>query len=69
MHIPATLRTTYGPSFLPQRPCVRVTLTRQELHTLARQIARDADAARAEGRYDAASRLDWRVADLREAAR
>jgi hypothetical protein len=69
MFIPCTIRTSFSPVFVPTRSSVRVTLMRHELHTLAGQIVRDADATRAEGRDDVASRLDWRVADLREAAR
>lgn len=69
MFIPHTMRTSFGPAFVLTRSSVCITLTRHELRTLARQIARDAEAARAEGRHDAATRLEWRVADLREAGR
>jgi hypothetical protein len=69
MHIPATIRITYGHSFIPIRATVRVTLTRHELFAAIRQIEHDADEARAAGNDDIATRLDWRAADLREAAR
>jgi hypothetical protein len=69
MHIPATIRTTFGHSVNPIRATVGVTLTRCELFAAIRQIERDADEARAAGNYDVATRLDWRAADLREAAR
>jgi hypothetical protein len=69
MHIPATIRTAFGPSCIPVRAIVRVTLTRHELFAAIRQIERDADAARAAGNDDVATRLDWRAAELREAAR
>ena len=48
---------------------VRVTLTRQELFAAIWQVERDADEARATGNDAVATRLDWRAADLREAAR
>ena len=69
MHIPSTIRTTYGRSFVPIRATVRVTLTRDELFAAIRQIEREADQARAAGNDEVATRLDWRAADLREAAR
>jgi hypothetical protein len=69
MHIPSTIRTSFGPSYVPIRATVRVTLTRRELFATIRQIERDADEARTAGNDDAATRLDWRAADLREAAR
>jgi hypothetical protein len=69
MHIPATIRTTFGPSSLPIRATVRVTLTHCELFAAIRQIEREADEARALGNDDVATRLDWRAAALREAAR
>jgi hypothetical protein len=69
MHIPATTRTTFGPSCVPIRATVRVTLTRSELFAAIRQIEREADEARIAGKDEVASRLDWRAADLREAAR
>jgi hypothetical protein len=69
MHIPATIRTTSGPAFVPIRATVRVTLTRSELFAAIRQIEREADEAHAGGNDDVATRLDWRAADLREAAR
>ena len=69
MHVPSTIRLNFGPACVPIRASIRVTLATHELHTLAREIAREADAARAEGRHETADRLDWRAADLREAAR
>jgi hypothetical protein len=69
MHIPATIKTAYGPSLVPIRATARVTLTRCELFAAIRQIERDADEARAACNDDVATRLDWRAADLREAAR
>jgi hypothetical protein len=69
MYIPATMRTAYGPSTIPARSTVRVTLTRCELFAAIRQIECDADEARAAGNDDVATRLDWRAAALREAGR
>jgi hypothetical protein len=51
------------------RATIRVTLTRPELFAAIRQIERDADEARTSGKHELATRLDWRAADLREAAR
>ena len=69
MHIPATIRTAFGPSFIPTNAIFRVTLTECELFAVIRQIERDADDARAAGNDAVATRLDWRAAALREAAR
>jgi hypothetical protein len=69
MHIPSTIRTAYGRPFVPIRTTVRVTLTRDELFAAIRQIEREADEARAVGNVEVATLLDWRAADLREAAR
>jgi hypothetical protein len=68
MHIPSTIRTAFGPAFIPTRATVRVTLSRYELFAVIRHIEREGDEARAAGNDDVATRLDWRVADL-EAAR
>jgi hypothetical protein len=59
MHIPSTIRTTFGPAHVPVRATVRVTLTRRELFAAIRQIERDADEARARGKHEVATRLDW----------
>jgi hypothetical protein len=69
MHIASTIRTNFGRAFVPIRATVRVTLTRNELFVAIRQIEREADGARIAGNDEVASRLDWRAADLREAAR
>jgi hypothetical protein len=69
MHIPSTIRTTFGPAAIPVRGTVRVTLTLAELFATIRHIEREACEARAAGREDVATSLDWRAADLREAAR
>jgi hypothetical protein len=69
MHIPATIQTTFGPSSIRSHTTVRVILTQRELFVVIRQIEREADAARAGGNGDVATRLDWRAAALREAAR
>ena len=69
MHIPSTIRTSFGPSLVPTRASVRVTLTLRELFGVIRQLERDAEEARALGNDHLATRLEWRAADLREAAR
>jgi hypothetical protein len=69
MHIPSTIRTTVGPSSVPIRATIRVILTCGEFFAAIRQFERDAHDAGAAGNDDAATRLDWRVAALREAAR
>ena len=69
MHIPSTIRTSFGPSLIPTRASVRVTLTLRELFGVIRQLERDAEEARALGNDHLATRLEWRAADLREAAR
>jgi hypothetical protein len=69
MHIPSTMRTAFGPSIVPIRASVRVTLTCAELFAVIRYVEREASEARALGNDDVATRLDWRAADLREAAR
>ena len=69
MHIPSTIRTAFGRSFIPIRATVRVTLTPHELFAAIRQIEREADEARAAGNDVVAIRLEWRAAALREAAR
>jgi hypothetical protein len=69
MNFSSYITTSYGPRLLPNRPMLRVTLTRAELFAVVRHLQRDADAARAAGNDDTAIRLDWRAADLREAAR
>ena len=69
MHIPFTIRTTFGPSLILVHATVRGTPTRSELFSAIRQIEREADQARAAGNEDVTTSLDWRAADLREAAR
>jgi hypothetical protein len=69
MYVPSKIRTTFGRSHMPMQATVRVTLTRRELFGAIRQVERDADEARAIGKYDVAMRLDWRAAALRGAAR
>lgn len=53
---------------MPPGPAVHVSLSPHEVHVLARAIEREADEARADGLQAVADVLDWRVADLREAA-
>lgn len=50
-------------------PLVRVMLTPDELHSLARWIERNSTTAEADGQATAAETLFWRVAALREAMR
>jgi hypothetical protein len=69
MHIPSTIRTSFGPRALPRCPMVCVSLTQAELHVLIREIKRDATSAEEEGRTSAADSLSWRAAALREATR
>ena len=69
MDIPAITRTMFGPPFNPIRATVRVISTRGELFAAIRQVERDAHDAGAVGNDHAATRLDWRVAALWEAAR
>lgn len=69
MFTPHTIRTSHGPRWLPLPAMVRVSLTPSELHTLARAVEREAREAEAAGQHDVATRLDWRAASLREAAR
>ena len=69
MHLPATLRTSFGPRSLQRPPMVRVSLTPTELHTLVRAIERAAISAESDGRQSAADTLEWRAAALREVAR
>jgi hypothetical protein len=69
MHIPSTIRTNVGLAHVLVRPMVCVTLTHAELFSLIQQVERDADEARAAGGDVVATRLDWRVVDLREAGR
>jgi hypothetical protein len=69
LFVPATIRLSTGTAGLPGRPAIRTTLSAHELHMLARAIDREADEARAADNDDLATRLDWRAADLREAAR
>jgi hypothetical protein len=69
MHIPSTIRTTFGPTHVPTRATVRVTLTRREFFAAIRQVEHDADEAHAMGKDEVATRLDRRPAALREAAR
>jgi hypothetical protein len=57
MHIPATIRTTYGPRSLPLSPMISVHLTMREVHDLARLLDREASEAESEGRHDIAARL------------
>lgn len=68
-HVPRTLRTSLGPRFLPLSPMVRVSLTRDELHHVVRGVERQRDECAAAGQHDAAERLAWRAAALREAGR
>ena len=68
-HLPHTLRTSYGPRFLPLSPMVRVTLTPAELHHVVRGVERERAECEASGQHDAAERLAWRAAALREAGR
>ena len=68
MFIPWTIRLSTGPALMPPCPSVHVSLSLHELHILARAIEREANQARADGLHGVADRLDWRVADLREAA-
>lgn len=69
MHIPVTIRFTFGHSVIPIHATVCVTLTRCELFAAIHLIERDADEGRAAGNRYVATRLDWRAADLRETAR
>lgn len=69
MHIPSTIRTSYGPRSVQTAPMVRVTLTPREVHDLAQLIERDALEAEREGRHDVSTTLSWRAAALREAVR
>lgn len=68
-YLPHTLRTSFGPRFLPLSPMVRVSLTRAELHHVIRGVERERAECEAAGQHDAAVRLAWRAAALREAAR
>jgi hypothetical protein len=64
------MRLSSGPVSVPtHRRTFRVILDADEIHALIVSLAREADEARAAGKYNFAERLDWRVADLREAAR
>ena len=69
MHVPATIRTAFGPRALPRRPMLRVSVTPEELHTLTLALEREAAQAEREGDMGAADHLHWRTALLREAAR
>ena len=66
---PASLRLAFGPGRLPSPPMRPVRLAPGELHILALALAQEADPARDAGQHSRADRLDWRAADLREAAR
>jgi hypothetical protein len=65
MHIPSTIRTTFGPRQLPPRPMIRVSLTCRELYALTIQLDRDAARAQQAGRLREADRLALRATVLR----
>lgn len=69
MHIPATLRTSFGPRQMTVAPMIKVHLTAREVHIIALSLEREAEAAEKEGRHDVSSTLSWRAAALRETAR
>jgi hypothetical protein len=69
MHIPATIRTSFGPRAIGLRPTIRVTITACEAYTLALAIERKAADAERDGAFATAERLRRRAAMLRDAAR
>ena len=69
MHIPSTIRTTFGPRALSHRPMIRVSLTPEELHRLILTVERAATEAERDGDMTAAHHLSWRAGALREVAR
>ncbi len=69
MYLPHTIRTSHGPRSLPMRPMIRVSLTVAELQHVILGLQQEAARHEREGRDDVATRLHWRCADLREAAR
>jgi hypothetical protein len=56
MHIPSTIRTVFGPSSVPIRATIRVTITCCEFCAAIRQFERDAHDAGSAGNDDAATR-------------
>ena len=69
MHVPATLRTSFGPRQIGLPQGRRVVLTIGELLDLAALRDRQAREAEAEGDFTRADRLAARSAALKESAR
>lgn len=69
MHVPATLRTSFGPRQIGLPQGRRVVLTIGELLDLAALRDRQAREAKAEGDFTRADRLAARSAALKESAR
>lgn len=65
MYVAPIIRTSLGPRLIAPTPLVRVSLTRDELHTLIRAVERHADQAERDGCVAAAGRLARRAAVLR----
>ena len=69
MHIPSTIRTSFGPRALPCWPLIHVPLTPEELRARLLTIERGASDAERNGDLAAAHQLSWRAGAFREAAR
>jgi hypothetical protein len=69
MYVASGIRLSTGVSHFRARPMVRAVLTVGELCDLAKLVERRADEAEQDGDLEHATRLSWRAAALREAAR